>query len=39
MDDTVWCYVVDNDSFVPFLQSVRSREIVIALTHDEAARM
>jgi len=31
--------VTDNASFVPFLQSVRSGDIVIAVTHDEATRM
>jgi len=31
--------VADNESFVPFLQSVRSGDIVIAVTHDEATRM
>jgi len=31
--------VTDNESFVPFLQSVRRGDIIIAVTHDEATRM
>ena len=32
-------FATDNKSFVPFLQSARDKDIVIAVTHDDAARM
>jgi len=31
--------VADNESFVPFLQSLRTGDIVITVTHDEASQM
>ena len=39
VNDFVWFTVADNASFVPFLQSVRRTDIVIAVTFDEASQM